>query len=136
MEHPCTGVICSDCGTQFPYEAGTQPHMEDMGPCPSCGSMRKTADLRFTVEATAYPLLQGCALPAGTLSKNKAYLIFKQGYDFFRKGGTWSLLKRVIDRRNDHYFEHIEDVETGRVIKHKDEKLRDHTAEHVSRRDR
>jgi hypothetical protein len=40
--------------------------------------------------------------------------------------GKWSILVRTFDWLRDWYYEDIVDKETGRVIKHCEEKLIDH----------
>lgn len=57
-----------------------------------------------------------------------------QGAEFFRKTQRWHRVERVVDRRDNRYYEHIEDEETGEVIRHKDEPLSDHVAERDQRR--
>lgn len=52
----------------------------------------------------------------------------------FRKTGRMHQVTRNIDRRGDRYYEHIEDAETGEVIRHKDEPLSEHVAERDLRR--
>lgn len=43
-------------------------------------------------------------------------------------------VQRTVDRTNNRYYEHIVDMETGEVVRHKDELLRGHVAERDLRR--
>lgn len=58
----------------------------------------------------------------------------QQGEEVFRKTGRVHTVNRVVDRRGNRYYEHIEDAETGEVIRHKDEQLSQHVAERDLRR--
>lgn len=46
----------------------------------------------------------------------------------------WHRLSRVIDRRGNRYTEHIEDAETGQVVRHVDEPLTKHTGRGSARK--
>jgi hypothetical protein len=48
------------------------------------------------------------------------------GDDLWRKMSRWMKLERLIDRRHNRYYEHIEDPSSGAVIRHVDEPLADH----------
>jgi hypothetical protein len=43
-------------------------------------------------------------------------------------------LRRVVDRRNNRYFEEIEDPKTGEVVRRVDEPLSDHQGRGDARR--
>ncbi|MBA2372134.1 MAG: hypothetical protein H0V71_10890 [Chloroflexi bacterium] len=58
----------------------------------------------------------------------------KVGDEFHRLTARWHRLSRVVDRRRNRYREHIEDVETGDVVRHVDEALTDHTGRGDARR--
>ncbi len=75
-------------------------------------------------------MLEGVARPQGV---RKWFYKFKQGYELFRRTGRWHQLERTFDRSKDRYYEHIEDAETGRVIRHKNEPLSQHVPERVLR---
>jgi hypothetical protein len=59
-------------------------------------------------------------------SKGKAKRWRKFGDDFYRLTGRWSILQRTFDKAKDWYYEHIVDRETGKVLRHVEEKLSDH----------
>lgn len=48
------------------------------------------------------------------------------GDDPIRTTGEWAKKERVIDRKNDKYFEHVEHAETGEVIHRCEEPLSKH----------
>jgi hypothetical protein len=53
-------------------------------------------------------------------------MIQKVGDSFFAFTRRWHRLQRIIDRRANHYYEHIEDAETGEVVRHVEEPLSEH----------
>ncbi len=72
----------------------------------------------------------GVRVPA----KGKWYLKLKQGYEFFRNTGRWHRRTRIMDRRNNWYYEHIEDAETDKLIRHKNHRLTEHRSEREIRK--
>jgi len=50
----------------------------------------------------------------------------KIGDELYRATGRWHRLRRLFDRRHDRYVEHIEDAETGELVKHVEEPLSSH----------
>lgn len=101
---PVQAVHCMKCGTQLPYKLRFRFRPNKIGPCPSCGSTLKLYDMVPSPPAVVrtYPFLEGRVLPPGR-GRNAFFIKFEQGFDFFLKTGRWSLLNRLIDRRNNRY---------------------------------
>jgi hypothetical protein len=59
------------------------------------------------------------------LGMKKPYEELKVGDDFHHDTGQWNRLERIIDRDNDHYYEHIEDA-AGNELRHVEERLSEH----------
>ena len=117
-------TICPNCSNELSLTAQAMP-------CPSCGKK-----LHFrTLEAMSkgYPDMEANAIPPGR-GRNAFFQRIQTGYEFFRKTGRWHLRDRLIDRRGNRYREHIEDAETGEVIRHKDEPLKGPRG-HIAERD-
>ena len=75
-------------------------------------------------------------LKAKSPGERKPFKETKIGDSFFRLTGVWHKLVRVIDRRNNHYYEHITDLTTRRVIRHVEEPLTDHQGRGDAKRKR
>src|SRR5204863_9452519 len=98
--------------------------VEDGGPCPQCGSMRRTFAVSLGGSITPRAFLRGRALHPGL---RKWFAQIENGSSFFRKTGRWYRLERLVDRARNWYREHITDSETSRVVRHVEEPLTDHT---------
>jgi hypothetical protein len=72
----------------------------------------------------------------GEAAERQALHVQKLGASFFRLTGRWHLLHRVIDRRNNRYYERIEDEETGEVVRLVEEPLTEHQGRGDARRKR
>ena len=112
-------IRCPNCDTEFSFIA-------EPTPCPECG--KKFHRRTFHATAKTYPDMEARAIPPGR-GKSAYFQKIQTGYEFFRKWGRWHLRERLVDRRGKRYREHIEDAETGEVIRNKDQKLGDHVAE-------
>jgi hypothetical protein len=113
-------VRCGACDMQLD-ETGNEPPAERVQ-CPSCGSTSRTVE-QF-LEATVTPR---SSLTLKTPATAKWWMKQKVGDEFHRLMGSWHRRARVIDRRSGRYYEHIEDAETGEVVRHVEEPLSDHT---------
>ena len=121
-------VECSHCGA--PLAEGHS------GPCPGCGREGgKTIHLRETEQLPTKDFVEARGIPQGR-GRSAYFQRSQQGQEIFRKTGRPCRVERVVDKRNNRYYEHIEDAETGEVIRHKDEPLDEHTAERDLRRKR
>ncbi len=126
-----TGVACGDCGE--PLDEQPDVPVGERPGCPRCSSTsrRFDIDLESTVE-----LRSQLGLKAGSPGEKKPFLEQKTGNDLFRKAGRWMVLNRIIDPRRNRYFEHVEDPQTGAVLRHVEEKLTDHKGRGSARRKR
>jgi hypothetical protein len=93
-------------------------------PCPECGSTRRTVAVSLGGSITPRGFLRGRAFRCGA---RKWFAQIEKGSSFFLKTGRWHRLERLIDRARNRYREHIIDSETGRVVRHVEEPLTDHT---------
>jgi len=66
----------------------------------------------------------------------KWFMKFKVGEELHRLTGRWHQLERVLDRRRNRYFEHIEDADTGQTVRHVEERLTEHQGHGDARRRR
>ena len=110
---------CKECGQELD-ESYAAPDKK----CP-CGSLLRK--INVVVELNAK--VQGPYAKSywwDRIPKRKASRWGIAGDDLYRKSGTWSTLVRTFDKLGDLYYEDIVDKETGRVIKHSEEKLSDH----------
>ena len=81
----------------------------------------KVIDEKIQVAERQRMRLRGFRLRRGRRSRE-----IDQGHDLHHRTGRWSLLHRLIDRRNDRYQERIVDAETGQVLQEVDEPLSAH----------
>jgi hypothetical protein len=112
-------AVCPNCGTEFSVTA-------EATPCPSCAKVLHRVS--FHAVSKAYPDMEARAIPPGR-GRSAYFQLIKSGYEFFRNAGRWHLRERSVDRRSNRYREHIEDAETGEVIRDKDQRLDEHIAE-------
>lgn len=98
-----------------------------------CGAKRKRVELELVAHASA----RGFLAIAGKKAGRGAFFIKQQiGSSFYRLERRWHNLHRIIDRRRNRYFEHIEDEKTGKVVRHVDERLSDHIGRGSAKRRR
>ena len=93
-------------------------------PCPHCGAMTRQANVAISesVQVREYLKMHSKHREGG----QKVLREEISGDDLHRKTGKWNLLRRIIDRKNDRYEEHIVSGETGETIRHVEEPLREH----------
>ncbi len=104
------------------------------GPCPGCGQeWGKNYFVTVTSKVVASGSMEARGIEQGR-GRSAYFRRITQGKELFRKTGRVHQLVRDIDRRGNRYYEHIEDAETGEVIRHKDELLSEHVAERDLRR--
>jgi hypothetical protein len=103
-------------------------------PCPACGQAAgKDVYVTLTSKVVVTPSMEARGIEQGK-GRSKYFVRIQQHQELFRKTGRMHEVERTLDRRNDRYYEHIVDVETGEVIRHKDEPLSEHVAERDLRR--
>jgi hypothetical protein len=98
-------------------------------PCEVCGkNAGKNVYVTMTAKVEVVPGMEARGIEPGK-GRSKYFVRVQQRQELFRKTGQMHDVERVVDRRNDRYYEHIVDVETGEVVRHKDEPLSEHVAE-------
>jgi hypothetical protein len=103
-------------------------------PCEVCGkNAGKNVYVTMTAKVEVVPGMEARGIEPGK-GRSKYFVRVQQRQELFRKTGQMHDVERVVDRRNDRYYEHIVDVETGEVVRHKDEPLSEHVAERDLRR--
>jgi hypothetical protein len=109
---------CKECGQKLD-ESYAAPEKK----CP-CGSLlrRLIPSVEFNAKVHLYAKYRWW----NRTPKGRASRWGMAGDDFYQSLGKWSILVRTFDGLRDWYYEHIVDKETGRVIKHCEEKLSDH----------
>lgn len=65
-------------------------------------------------------------IKARSLKSRKPFQEQVTGADLFRLSGKWNVLKRIIDRTRDYYFELITDPSSGKVLRYCEEPLSKH----------
>jgi predicted RNA-binding Zn-ribbon protein involved in translation (DUF1610 family) len=113
-------VSCSGCGASVP-EPG---RIEDREPCPTCGSLARTINVRLTGTVQARERLNLKARH-GDVGEVKPYREQTSGDELHRDSGEWRRVSRVVDCEHDRYTERIVDA-AGNVVRDVDEPLSEH----------
>lgn len=113
-------VQCGQCEAflidETPYDAGTKP-------CPICGSSLRSISMSIREEVRLYEQFRTRHKERGT----KGYVLDElSGDDYTHATDSFNKKVRIIDRRNDRYFEQVTNSITGEIIHHRDEKLSEH----------
>lgn len=114
-------VVCGGCGNVLVENADAFP--AGLGPCGACGSPLKEVSIEVEDNLRLYEQVRS---KAKDQKGGRPFLETVAGDDLHRKTGTWNKLTRVIDRRNDRYYELILDPATGAVIRECEEPLSHH----------
>jgi predicted RNA-binding Zn-ribbon protein involved in translation (DUF1610 family) len=119
MESSAQRWTCSKCGTPIEPSA-----IEPRQPCPTCGSLARTAHVSVhdTLHVSAYLKTHAKHREGG----RKVVREVIAGDDYHHKSGKWNIMRRVIDRMNDWYEETFKERHSGEVIHHTAEPLTDH----------
>ena len=127
-QEPVDEVVCSTegCGHSFgAYPAGMGPSRPA---CPQCGAMARTVR-KSPFPATLDPRasLSYGAYPKGATSKRRRFAWGFTGWDFSVRLQRLVRKDSLFDKRSDRRYEHVEDTETGEVLKHQDHALTEYT---------
>ena len=114
-------VFCNRCG--YLLDSPLESSQGDRVPCKRCGS---TSRLYSAHIAASIVLRGGLGLKARRRGQKKPFHESYRGPDFSHSRQKHVDKKRIIDRENDIYLEHVQDYETGEIIHHKDEPLSQH----------
>jgi hypothetical protein len=113
-------VQCGDCEAFLVDES---PHDKERQPCPECGSRRRHITMNVAEELKLYEQLRVRQKEKGTPGYIHDQIT---GDDYTKATGKFNKKVRIIDRRNDRYYECVTDAETGKVMHLRDEKLSEH----------
>jgi hypothetical protein len=127
-ETPNRTVHCNGCRTPVEEPA----RLEDREPCPICGSLARTFDVRLYDSAEVH---NGIKLKArhSDVGKVKPYVESFHGDDYHYDSSEWRRVSRVIDREHDRYTERILDA-AGNVAREVDEPLSEHRGHGAAKR--
>lgn len=114
-------VTCTDCGWDFGV---ITPPSTEPEPCPVCKSIGRTIHIEIHESVT---VRDGWRMKGKEPGKKKPFLETRSEPSHSHKLGKHVHHERVIDRRNDQYFEQVTDYESGEVLHHCNEALSDHT---------
>jgi hypothetical protein len=113
-------VQCGHCETFLIDET---PYDKERSPCPICGSMLRRIQMDIHQEIRLYEQIRARHKEQGT----KGYVLDEvSGDDYTHATGSFSKKVRIIDRKNDRYFEKVANSESGEIIHLRDEKLSEH----------
>ena len=114
-----TYVKCNKCGSHFDVIAGFDKSML----CPVCD----VNDWNYNVpEEEKTELRQPVKLKERPPEGGKPIREIKSGEELFKETNEWRQIERIVDRKDDVYYEKITDLKTGKVIKEVFEKLSEH----------
>ncbi len=122
-----TKVTCGQCGEQLPEEDVRQTTSP---PCPTCGSIKRSLALSLSDAKPPYhESLTGKVKDPTRPSKDKLRLHFFTGDEIRSADGKWMKKEWEIDKDCEPawYTETVIDPETGEVVHHCDEPLKNHT---------
>src|SRR3990172_3460382 len=106
-------VFCKSCSADFSSEISFDA--EPRQPCPQCQSTERVYHLSLFDAIHFRSQLKGKARDD---SNRRPFMTFTFGDNLWRKMNRWMHLDRIIDRRRNRYYEHIEDPKTGEVTRH------------------
>ena len=115
-----SSVQCGDCATYFPDEMAWD---KERRPCPECGSVRRLINIQVSDEIKVYEQFRVKQKEEGT---SGFVLDQTDGDDYTKSSGRYNKKVRIIDRKNDKYYECVTNSETGEVMHLRDEKLSEH----------
>ena len=113
-------IECAGCGAVINARGDTPG---ERMPCEKCGSTKRNHYVSISDSAVAR---DGIGVKAKRAGEKKPYIEDLAVPDYSRSLEKIVHRERVIDRDNDRYFEKITDYESGEVIHHCEEPLRQH----------
>jgi hypothetical protein len=113
-------VACGDCETILVDET---PYDKERAPCPVCESNRRHLLMNLTDEIRCYESLCMKQKQAGI---KKPVLEHFDGDDYTHRTGRYSKKTRIIDRKNDRYYEVVRDRDSGEILHECGESLSQH----------
>jgi hypothetical protein len=119
---PALSVQCGNCELPL-LEDCSEQHRQ---PCPGWRSIRRIFNHAGTEITYLEKMWKMKIKTPSFLGKGHIRVEQRVGDDLHRRSARWFKKERIIDRKNDRYFEKIADPETGCVIHHCDEPLTQH----------
>jgi hypothetical protein len=111
---------CGQCKRCLGEGPDPVPHV----PCPDCGSTVRLYEEHCVESLRFYDSLgfkQRRLGDHGFVAKGTGGIVRGRGTGRLERKET------LLDKEKDRYFEHVEDLETGQVLRHEDHKLTEHT---------
>lgn len=113
-------VQCGNCETFLIDET---PYDTERKPCPECGSNLRSILMSIREEIKLYEQFRARHKEQGT----KGFVLDEvSGDDYTHATGTFNKKVRIIDRKNDRYFEQVTNLTTGAIMHLRDERLSEH----------
>jgi hypothetical protein len=121
-------VICNQCGGHFDFIAGFDESML----CPVC----EANDWNYDVpEEEKTQLRHKTKLKERTKRGEKPFRETTIGEELFKETNQWRHIIRIVNHKDNVYYEKISDYETGEVIKEFSEKLSEHQGHGADKKD-
>lgn len=114
-------IKCSLCRQELQESSSTDA--KDRVPCPSCGGLARTFEIRLTAAITFRTKL---SLKGRRPGRKKPFLEQVSGDDLYRLTGQWNKLQQIIDRGRNYYLKIVTDQKNGKIIRYCEEPLSDH----------
>jgi hypothetical protein len=115
-----SSVQCGDCQAYLVDETAWD---NERRPCPECGSVRRSISMHVSDELKIYEHFRSRQKQEGTSGYIHDQIV---GDDYTKATGKFNKKVRIIDRKNDYYYESVTNSETGEVMHLRDEKLSEH----------
>ena len=116
------GVSCGECGEKIEGSLGLNP--SEHAPCPRCGSMVRSH--RLPLEPGVYKVrIGGATFKHKRPGRKKPLTEVFAGSQLRKAVGDYVNKRRVIDRENNWYEEHVE-TEAGEVLRSVTHPLSEH----------
>lgn len=113
-------VQCGGCEAVLADET---PQDKERDPCPACGSVKRIIHKEVADVMQLYDSIRLRQQEPGT---KKPVLDHFSGFDLTHKTGQFSEKIRIIDRKNDSYYEMVRDPKTGAILHECSEALSQH----------
>lgn len=115
--------VCALC--EYCWEI-PEENIDNQEPCPECGSTARQISLHIEQTIGARGSLGGKVKDPSLPSRQKIRVEFFNGYEWSVELEKDIKKLRLIDKRQDHYHEKVEDPDTGEVLHECTEPLNEH----------
>ena len=117
-------TTCIECGELLENEYSS--NNQDSKPCPKCGSIGKDIKIVFSDRIDFHDNIRGKIKDANYPNKKNPRVAFFQGDELRKSDGKWMKKERLIDKNANIYKEVVTDPETGKIVHHCEEPLKNH----------